>query len=149
MYSIKSVAKGRTVPMQEVKDPVFSEEVLGKGVAVIPEDGKIYAPADGEITMICDTGHAFSMKTDYGAELLVHIGIDTVKLKGKGFSYLVKTGDKVKEGQQIAKVNLLKLKWAGYDPVTPVIVCNWEDFQQFAPVTGEKVNPGDEILRLL
>ena len=89
---------GQAVPLQEVSDPTFGGEILGKGVAVRPTDGRIYAPADGEITLLFDTLHALSMTTDTGAELLLHIGLDTVALKGAHFKAHVKTGDKVRKG---------------------------------------------------
>lgn len=148
MYFLKAVAKGKTVPLQEVNDPVFSQEILGKGVAVVLSDGKLYAPADGEIIMVCDTLHAFSMRTDYGAEILVHIGLDTVKMRGEGFAFYVKAGEQVKEGQLLAKINLRKLKWAGYDMVTPVVVCNWETFGGLHVISGNDVKPGDVVLTL-
>lgn len=148
MYELKAVTKGKTVPLQEVNDPVFNQEILGKGVAIVPSDGKLYAPSDGEILMVCDTFHAFSMRTEYGAEVLVHIGLDTVKLKGEGFTFYVKAGDKVKEGQLIAKVHLRKLKWEGYDMVTPMVVCNWDSFEELHMISGNNVKPGDAVLTL-
>lgn len=99
-------AAGKAVSIKEVNDPTFSEEILGKGVAVIPSEGKIYAPADGEIGMVFDTLHAVSMTTDYGAEVLIHVGLDTVKMNGEGFEGHVKAGDKVKKGDLLLTVDL-------------------------------------------
>ena len=130
---IGSPAKGRAVALSEVNDPTFAEEMLGKGAAVIPEDGKICAPADGEIGMVFDTLHAVSMTTDFGAEILIHIGLDTVKMKGEGFTGHVKAGDHVKKGDLLLEVDLEKVKAAGYDTITPVIVCNTPDYFYFKP----------------
>ena len=89
-YVLGAPAKGKAVPLSEVNDPTFAEEMLGKGMAVIPSEGKIYAPADGEIGMVFDTLHAVSMTTDFGAEVLIHVGLDTVKMNGDGFTGHVK-----------------------------------------------------------
>lgn len=94
-------AKGKAVSLKEVSDPTFSEGILGDGVAVIPSEGKIYAPADGTIGMVFDTLHAISLTTDFGAEVLIHVGLDTVQLKGEGFEGHVKAGDTVKKGKNV------------------------------------------------
>ena len=106
---IGSPVKGKAVPLKEVSDPTFAEEMLGKGAAAIPEDGKFYAPADGEIGMVFDTLHAVSMTTDFGAEILIHIGLDTVKMQGEGFAGHVKAGDHVKKGDLLLEVDLEKV----------------------------------------
>ena len=95
---ILAPAEGKCVPMSEVNDPTFSQEILGKGIAIIPAVGKVYAPADGEVTMVFETKHALSVKTSDGAELIIHIGLDTVNLQGKYFNAHVAAGDKVKAG---------------------------------------------------
>ena len=109
---------GQAVPLQEVSDPTFGGEILGKGVAVRPTDGRIYAPADGEITLLFDTLHALSMTTDTGAELLLHIGLDTVALKGAHFKAHVKTGDKVRKGDLLLEADLNAIREAGYDVIS-------------------------------
>ena len=144
--AIGSPAKGRAVALSEVNDPTFAEEMLGKGAAVIPEDGKICAPADGEIGMVFDTLHAVSMTTDFGAEILIHIGLDTVKMKGEGFTGHVKAGDHVKKGDLLLEVDLEKLKAAGYDTITPVIVCNTPDYSSVENVGKGAVNAGDDLI---
>lgn len=96
-YMLGSPAKGKAVDLKEVNDPTFNSGMLGQGVAVIPSEGKIYAPADGEIAMVFDTLHAVSLNASNGAEILVHVGLDTVSLKGKGFKAHVQAGDKVKK----------------------------------------------------
>lgn len=140
-------AKGQAVPLKEVSDPTFGEEILGKGVAVRPEEGKIYAPADGEISLLFDTLHAVSMTSTDGVEILIHIGLDTVALKGEHFTAHVKTYDSVKKGDLLIEVDLEKVKAAGYDVITPVIICNTDDFASVEAVTGSVV-PGDTVLEL-
>ena len=143
---IGSPTKGRAVALSEVNDPTFAEEMLGKGAAVIPEEGKIYAPADGQVGMVFDTLHAVSMMTDFGAEILIHIGLDTVKMKGEGFTGHVKAGDHVKKGDLLLEVDLEKVKAAGYDTITPVIVCNTPDYSSVENVGKGAVNAGDDLI---
>ncbi len=145
---IGSPVKGKAVPISQVSDPTFGEEILGKGVAIQPEEGKIYAPADGTIEMLFDTKHAVSMTTTEGVELLVHIGLDTVALKGEHFTAHKGNGDAVKKGDLLISVDLEAVKAAGYDVITPVVVCNTPDYQTVEAVTGSDVNPGDTVLIL-
>lgn len=145
---IGSPVKGKAVPISQVSDPTFGEEILGKGVAIQPEEGKIYAPADGTIEMLFDTKHAVSMTTTEGVELLVHIGLDTVALKGEHFTAHKGNGDAVKKGDLLISVDLEAVKAAGYDVITPMVVCNTSDYQTVDAVTGSDVNPGDTVLIL-
>ena len=145
---IGSPVKGKAVPISQVSDPTFGEEILGKGVAIQPADGKIYAPADGTIEMLFDTKHAVSMTTTEGVELLVHIGLDTVALKGEHFTAHKGNGDAVKKGDLLITVDLDAVKAAGYDVITPMVVCNTSDYQTVEAVTGSDVNPGDTVLIL-
>ncbi len=145
-HVIGSPAAGKAVALKEVNDPTFAEEMLGKGAAVIPEDGKIYAPADGVIGMVFDTLHAVSMTTDFGAEVLIHIGLDTVKMKGEGFTGHVNAGDHVKKGDLLLEVDLEKVKAAGYDIITPVLVCNTPDYASVEGIESEHVNAGDDLI---
>lgn len=145
---IGSPVKGKAVPISKVSDPTFGEEILGKGVAIQPADGKIYAPADGTIEMLFDTKHAVSMTTTEGVELLVHIGLDTVALKGEHFTAHKGNGDAVKKGDLLISVDLEAVKAAGYDVITPMVVCNTSDYQTVEAVTGSDVNPGDTVLIL-
>lgn len=144
---IGAPVKGEAVSLHEVSDPTFGEEILGKGVAIKPTDGKICAPADGEVSLLFDTLHAVSITTADGAEILVHVGLDTVALKGEHFTGHVKTGDKVKKGDLLITADLEALKAAGYDVITPVIICNTDDFAAVEAVTGS-VTPGDTVLKL-
>lgn len=145
---IGSPVKGKAVPISQVSDPTFGEEILGKGVAIQPEEGKIYAPADGTIEMLFDTKHAVSMTTTEGVELLVHIGLDTVALKGEHFTAHKGNGDAVKKGDLLISIDLEAVKAAGYDVITPMVVCNTSDYQTVEAVTGSDVNPGDTVLIL-
>lgn len=147
-YVLGSPAKGRTVALSEVNDPTFSTGMLGQGVAVIPEEGKIYAPADGEISLIFETLHAVSMVTDKGVEVLIHVGLDTVQMKGDGFEGHVKNGDKVKKGDLLLTVDLDKVKAAGYDTITPVLVCNTDDYAAVTGLAGNTVSPGADAIEI-
>ena len=145
---IGSPVKGKAVPISQVSDPTFGEEILGKGVAIQPEEGKIYAPADGTIEMLFDTKHAVSMTTTEGVELLVHIGLDTVALKGEHFTAHKGNGDAVKKGDLLISVDLEAVKAAGYDVITPMVVCNTSAYQTVEAVTDTEVKPGDTVLIL-
>ena len=142
---IGAPVKGKAVPISEVNDPTFGEEILGKGVAIIPADGKIYAPADGRIELLFDTMHAVSMTTDDGVELLIHIGLETVTLKGEHFTAYKGNGDSVKKGELLIEADLDAVKKAGYDVNTPVVVCNTSDYQTVETVTDQEVEPGDTV----
>ena len=124
----------------------FSQEILGKGTAVIPSDGRVVAPADGLVTMVFDTKHAISMQTDNGAELIIHIGLDTVQLKGQYFDAHVAAGDKVKQGDLLLDFDIDKIKEAGYDVTTPVIICNTPQFPKMECVNGMEVRAGETAI---
>ena len=145
--TVYSPLAGTAIPLTSVKDEVFSQKILGEGVAVIPSKGELYAPADGQIASVFDSKHAISMTTDAGVDLLMHIGMDTVKLEGKGFTPLVKNGDTVKKGQLLMKFDIDAIKAAGFDTTTPVIVTNNEDFA-VKPVADGAVAPGAALLKL-
>ena len=141
-------AKGKVVSLKEVSEPTFSEGILGDGAAVIPSEGKIYAPADGTIGMVFDTLHAVSMTADNGVEILVHVGLDTVELKGEGFEGHVKAGDKVKKGDLLLTVDLDVVKEAGYDTITPMLVCNTDDYAAVEGIFGKDVMPKDDVVSI-
>ncbi len=119
---------GQVIPMKDVGDDVFASEVLGKGVAVIPKEGEVVAPCDAEVTALFETGHAVGLKTADGMELLIHVGINTVELQGKYYRTWVSQGDAVKEGQRLITFDVEKIREAGYDVTTPVIVANSGDY---------------------
>ena len=137
---------GETVPLQEVNDPTFGQEILGKGVAIRPTKGEVYAPADGTVDTLFDTCHAITFLCDNGAELLLHVGLDTVQLKGKHFQSQVASGDRVKKGQLLLSVDLEAVKREGYDTVTPVIVTNADEWPVEKAAPG-KVKVGDVIMK--
>ena len=139
---------GTVVPLADVKDEAFASGVLGDGIAIEPSDGELVAPADGEISSTFETHHAVGMTTADGAELLMHIGIDTVKLGGKHFTYLVNEGDKVKKGQPLIRFELEAIKAEGYPVTTPVIVCNTDDYAAVEAKASGTVKQGDALLEL-
>ena len=120
---ILSPLTGRAVPLEEVPDHVFSQKIIGDGMAVIPTEGKIVSPADAQIVSVADTGHAYGLKTEEGVELLIHVGLETVSLKGECFKIHVKPGDTVKAGDLLAEVDLEFLEERKINPITPVLIC--------------------------
>ena len=139
---------GTVVPLAEVKDEAFASGALGDGIAIEPAVGELVAPADGEISSTFDTHHAVGMTTVDGAELLMHIGIDTVKLGGKHFTYLVKEGDKVRKGQPLIRFDIEAIKAEGYPVTTPLIVCNTDEYAAVTPKASGTVKQGDALLEL-
>lgn len=146
--TIAAPAGGRAASLSEVNDDVFSQEVLGKGAAIFPAEGKVYAPADGTLTVFFDTGHAVGMQTAGGAEILIHVGIDTVNLQGKYFTPKAKVGDQVKAGQLLLEFDLEAIQKEGYDTVIPVIVTNTPDYSSVLPAAQGTVKPGAPFLKL-
>ena len=136
------------VSIKEVSDPTFSEEILGKGVALVPAENKIYSPVDGTVKTIFPTGHAVALVTREGAEILIHVGIDTVKLNGRHFNVHVKEGDVVKRGVLLLEADFKQIKDAGYDIITPVIVCNSQEFEKIEVQEAKEVVQGEEVMRL-
>ena len=145
---LSACLNGTVVPLAEVKDEAFASGALGDGIAIEPIDGELVAPADGEISSTFETHHAVGMTTVDGAELLMHIGIDTVKLGGKHFTYLVSEGDKVKKGQPLIRFDLEAIKAEGYPVTTPLIVCNTDDYAAVAAKASGAVKQGDALLEL-
>ena len=144
--SVGAPVKGRTVPLSEVSDPTFSAEILGKGIAVIPEDDVIKSPCDGVIDLMFDTGHAVNLRCDNGAEVLIHVGLDTVSLKGEGFRTLKQTDEKVKKGDPLIEFDRVLLKEKGFDTVIPIIICNTDQFKKVSGIEGKDVVPGDDVI---
>ena len=142
---ILSPLDGRVIPLEEVPDEVFAEKVLGDGAAVIPENGNIYSPIDGEIVSIPESLHAYGIRSDAGIEMIVHFGLETVNLKGEGFSPKVKVGDRVKAGQLLCTADMDFLKSKGINTVTPVLVTDGAEEGSFSVKTGE-IRHGEEIM---
>ena len=145
---LSACLNGTVVPLADVKDEAFASGALGDGIAIEPTDGELVAPADGEISSTFETHHAVGMTTADGAELLMHIGIDTVKLGGKHFTYLVNEGDKVKKGQPLIRFDLEAIKAEGYPVTTPLIVCNTDDYAAVVAKASGTVKQGDALLEL-
>ena len=144
MQIVQAPLSGRAVPLTEIPDEVFSQRVLGDGIAIIPEDGKLLSPVDGEVTTVAETLHAYGFASEDGLDILVHVGLETVSLKGQGFKAHVQPGDKVKKGDLIAEVDLDFLKAQGLNTVTPVLVCDGADGMQMDMTTG-KVTAGKDM----
>ncbi|HEM6183879.1 TPA: PTS glucose transporter subunit IIA [Streptococcus suis] len=146
--TLVSPLSGDVVVLENVNDPVFSSGAMGKGLAVKPSEGVVYAPADAEVTIAFETGHAYGLKTASGAELLIHIGIDTVSMNGNGFEKLVAAGDKVKAGTPIAKFDAAKIAEAGLDDTTMIIVTNTADFAEVSPLAEGTIAHGANFLKV-
>lgn len=138
--------KGESVPSVEVNDPSFAEEMLGKGIAIKPSEGKVYAPFDGEVAILFDTKHAVSLVSTKGTELLIHIGLDTVMLKGEYYTAYVESGMTVKKGDLLLEFDMEGIKAEGYEVITPIVICNTNDYKEVIPTIGKKVKPGDTVL---
>lgn len=146
---IVSPIKGEVLKLEAIKDDAFASGVLGKGVAILPDEGKVFAPADGTVSTLFPTLHALGIETDNGAEILIHIGLDTVQLNGEGFKAMVKQGDHIKRGQLLITFDKEFIEKKGYCIQTPVIVTNTDDFLDVVEVSKEQVNSGDSLLKIL
>ncbi|QEK12421.1 PTS glucose transporter subunit IIA [Crassaminicella thermophila] len=144
VFSIRSPFEGEIRDITTVSDQAFSNKLLGDGVAVKPKNNIAVAPCDGKITQIFPTNHAFGITTEEGLEILVHIGIDTVDLKGEGFKRLVEVGSKVKKGTGIIEVNLAYIKNSGKDTITPIVITNMDKVESL----DKNFNNGEEILKI-
>ena len=133
--------------LESVPDPTFAQGILGPGIAIEPAEGRIVAPADGTVDVMFETGHAVSMTTADGAELLIHVGIDTVQLEGKHYKACCKAGQQVKKGDVLIEFDPAAIKAEGYQIVTPILVCNPDAFT-VEPAAGGTVTAGDALLTL-
>ena len=139
---------GQAVALSEVPDPAFSGGMLGDGMAIIPSSGEVVAPCDATVDMMFATGHAVSLVADNGAEILIHVGLDTVTLNGAPFQIMVESGQKVKKGDLLMTADLEAIKAAGLDPITPMLVCNSSDYTTFKMSTGKAVTNADVVIEL-
>lgn len=146
---IASPIKGKAMKLASIKDDAFASGVLGKGAAVLPEEGKVFAPADGEVTALFPTLHAIGMKTEEDVEILIHIGLDTVQLNGEGFEAMVQCGDKVKKGQLLIAFDKELIEGKGYCLETPVIITNSDDFLDVVETAEGEVEPGNSLVKIL
>lgn len=143
---IYSPVKGEACSLKEVNDQVFSEKILGDGLAIKPLTGRVVAPVDGTIGLLFETKHAISIISEQGAEILIHVGLDTVNLKGEFFKAFISTGDKVKAGDLLLEFDMEQIKAAGYDVITPVLVCNMAAYSEIIPVTGKQLEELEKAL---
>jgi len=146
--TIQTPIVGDVVALENVNDPVFSSGAMGQGIAVKPSQGVVYAPADAEVSIAFATGHAYGLKTANGAEILIHVGIDTVTMNGEGFEQKVAQGDKVKAGDVLGTFDSNKIAAAGLDDTTMVIVTNTADYASVTPVASGSVVKGDAIIEV-
>ena len=148
-FTLTSPMAGTAVPLGQVKDESFAKGMLGPGIAVEPSSGVVVAPCDGKVTVAFPTGHAYGLKSASGVQVLIHIGMDTVKLDGKGFTPMVAKGDFVRRGDVLAEVDLDVIREAGYDTVTPVVVTNKKKFASVTPDAEGEVAPGGALLTVV
>lgn len=146
---VASPLKGKVIAMSDLKDDAFAQGALGKGVGIIPTDGKVVAPVDGTITTLFPTLHAIGITADSGVEVLIHIGLDTVQLEGKGFKAHVAQGDKIVKGQPLVDVDLKVIEEAGFSTETPVIITNSNDLLDVIETSEKEVNQLDELITVL
>lgn len=141
-----SPIEGETRSITEVNDPTFSERILGDGIAIMPRTGRLVSPVDGRIAILFETKHAISIVSEEGTEILIHIGLDTVNLKGKYFQSFVEVNDLVKTGDLLLEFDIDQISEAGYDLITPVIVCNSTNYSEICCFTDQKVKELDQII---
>lgn len=147
--ALKSVVEGEVVPLNEINDQAFSTGALGKGIGIKPISHVIHSPIDGEVLTVFPTKHAIGLRSDQGVEVLIHIGIDTVSLEGKYFTMNVKQGDRVRTGQPIGEVDFEKVREAGYDPTTIVVIMNTNDFLDVIPTSNNQLVKSDDLLNIV
>lgn len=145
---IASPVNGKAVPLSEVPDPTFAEEMLGKGAAVDPSEGRFYAPVSGTISTVFPTKHAIGITGDKGEEILIHVGLDTVQLDGKYFETAVSEGQHVEAGTLLLTCELEKVREAGYKTITPVIVTNPEDYPAVSLARSGEIKAGERLISL-
>ena len=137
---------GEAVPLSQVNDPTFAEEILGKGLAIRPAEGKVFAPFDGTVETVFETKHAMGLRSDDGLELLIHVGLETVNLNGKYFTAHVTDGQRIHRGDLLLEFDRDAIAAAGCETITPVIVSNTDDYSEIRTVTGRLVGPEDPVL---
>ena len=146
--SLKAVEDGRTIPMDEVNDQTFAQELLGPGIAIVPSNGTVVSPIDGTIATVMDTKHAVCIQGEDGLELIVHAGLDTVELNGKYYQTYKEIGDQVKAGDVLLEFDLEEITKAGYDVTTPIVITNLGDYKITKCLTGQQVKAWEEVIQL-
>ena len=148
IISLKAVEDGRTIPMDEVNDQTFAQELLGPGIAIVPSNGTVVSPINGTIATVMDTKHAVCIQGEDGLELIVHAGLDTVELNGKYYQTYKGIGDQVKAGDVLLEFDLEEITKAGYDVTTPIVITNLGDYKITKCLTGQQVKAGEEVIQL-
>lgn len=146
--SLKAVEDGRTIPMDEVNDQTFAQELLGPGITIVPSNGTVVSPINGTIATVMDTKHAVCIQGEDGLELIVHAGLDTVELNGKYYQTYKEIGDQVKAGDVLLEFDLEEITKAGYDVTTPIVITNLGDYKITKCLTGQQVKAGEEVIQL-
>lgn len=146
--SLKAVEDGRTIPMDEVNDQTFAQELLGPGIAIVPSNGTVVSPINGTIATVMDTKHAVCIQGEDGLELIVHAGLDTVELNGKYYQTYKEIGDQVKAGDVLLEFDLEEITKAEYDVTTPIVITNLGDYKITKCLTGQQVKAGEEVIQL-
>ena len=146
--SLKAVEDGRTIPMDEVNDQTFAQELLGPGIAIVPSNGTVVSPINGTIATVMDTKHAVCIQGEDGLELIVHAGLDTVELNGNYYQTYKEIGDQVKAGDVLLEFDLEEITKAGYDVTTPIVITNLGDYKITKCLTGQQVKAGEEVIQL-
>ena len=141
-----SPVSGKVIPLGSVPDPAFAENMMGKGAAILPERGEVFAPADGVVETVADTRHAVGFRADTGVELLIHVGIETVKLKGRFFRVFVSEGDRVRKGDVLIRFDVDGIISAGHSPAIPVTVINSDEYESVAATESASVESGEPLL---
>ena len=149
VMEISAPVKGKVIGLEDVKDEVFSSGMLGKGFAVEPKEGKVFSPVDGVIDNITETKHAIGIVADDDANILIHVGLDTVKLGGRGFDVKVEEGAKIKKGDLLMTFDLSAIKKSGYKVTTPIVVCNSDEFHSVEIIAQGDVNVGDTVMKIV
>ena len=146
--SLKAVEDGRTIPMDEVNDQTFAQELLGPGIAIVPSNGTVVSPINGTIATVMDTKHAVCIQGEDGLELIVHAGLDTVELNGKYYQTYKEIGDQVKAGDVLLEFDLEEITKAGYDVTKTIVITNLGDYKITKCLTGQQVKAGEEVIQL-
>ena len=147
-FELASPIKGEVKPLSACTDLAFASGAMGKGVVIEPTEGKVYAPCDGQVMMLFETLHAIGLKSENGAELLIHVGLDTVKLNGQGFKAYVQGGDSVKKGDLLIEFDIDFIKEKGLSVTTPMVITNADNYADFVPSTGNHLS-GDKVLDII
>ncbi len=145
---IQSPLKGNKVSLSDISDAAFSSGALGQGLAIEPAEGKLYSPVNGTIVTLFPTGHAVGLKSDEGVEVLVHIGMDTVSLDGDGFTIHAQADQVVKQGDLLVEFDIDKIKEAGLEAVTPVVITNTNDYSEVRDIASETIEVGQDIIQI-